>query len=143
MGTTDAILNAGDRVTFTDDLYVTECCNCSITFGIPVQLQQRARENPNIWWYCPNGHHQHYPGKTEAAKVQEQLDREKRRNANLTSRLDQTQAERDHQAAVARGYKGALAKTKKRIGRGVCPCCNRHFADVERHMATKHPEQVA
>jgi hypothetical protein len=27
-----------------------------------------------------------------------------------------------------------------RIGNGVCPCCNRSFTNLRRHMTTKHPE---
>lgn len=34
------------------------------------------------------------------------------------------------------------AGIKKRVQGGACPCCNRHFVQLERHMATKHPEIV-
>lgn len=27
-----------------------------------------------------------------------------------------------------------------RIRNGVCPCCNRSFKDVHRHMKSQHPE---
>lgn len=29
---------------------------------------------------------------------------------------------------------------KKRVGNGVCPCCNRTFENLSRHMSCKHPE---
>jgi hypothetical protein len=28
----------------------------------------------------------------------------------------------------------------KRVNAGICPCCNRHFTDLERHMKSKHVE---
>jgi len=34
-----------------------------------------------------------------------------------------------------------LKTIKKRIHAGVCPHCNRHFQNVERHMKTKHNEK--
>jgi hypothetical protein len=29
---------------------------------------------------------------------------------------------------------------QKRVGNGVCPCCNRTFEDLARHMKVKHRE---
>lgn len=64
--------------------------------------------------------------------------------AYLRSQLDQAHAAVNHERARTRGYQGALAKTKKRAAKGVCPVagCKRHFADVERHIASKHPDYV-
>ena len=39
----------------------------------------------------------------------------------------------------ANGYKGHATRISKRVKNGVCICCNRTFADLARHMATKHP----
>lgn len=36
--------------------------------------------------------------------------------------------------------RGVVTKTKNRIGKGVCPCCNRTFVELARHIATKHPD---
>jgi len=36
--------------------------------------------------------------------------------------------------------KGQLTKTKRRVANGVCPCCNRTFADLSAHMHGQHPE---
>lgn len=128
-------------LTYTEKLYVQSCCTCSIKFAVPADFDEERRTDHKSFW-CPAGHSQSYTGKTEAQKLRDRLEAEERKAASLLAQRDQAIAEADHQAAVARGYKGALAKTKKRIGRGVCPCCNRHFADVERHMASKHPELV-
>lgn len=124
-----------------DDLYVQRCCNCQILFAVPSAFDKTAREDPNIWFYCPLGHRQHYTD-TELQKLR----REKERlAASLTSTRDQLQAARketNHQEARVRGYQGALAKTKKRQAKGVCPVpgCKRHFVDVQRHIASQHPD---
>lgn len=36
-------------------------------------------------------------------------------------------------------YTGML---RNRAAAGVCPCCNRTFEQLGRHMTTKHPEYV-
>ena len=55
-------------------------------------------------------------------------------------------AEAERQAGEAKhatrrmaAAKGELTKMKKRVGNGVCPCCNRQFVNLQRHMATQHP----
>jgi hypothetical protein len=58
----------------------------------------------------------------------------RRRNAE-----NETEAERRSKAA----YKGQLTKVRRKVANGSCPCCNRHFENLQRHMQTKHPEYVA
>jgi len=36
-----------------------------------------------------------------------------------------------------------LTKVRNRIRAGICPFCTRHFTDLERHVASKHPEGKA
>lgn len=38
--------------------------------------------------------------------------------------------------------RGQLTKLKRRVSNGVCPCCNRSFADLHRHMTEKHPDYL-
>ena len=56
------------------------------------------------------------------------------------------EAERDLRLAEERSHsatKGHLTRAKKRHRAGLCPCCNRQFQDLVRHMASKHPEEAA
>jgi hypothetical protein len=127
------------QVTFVTE----ECCECGVAFAITKEMQDRLKEN-HKWFYCPNGHSQHYTGKSDAEKLREQLERAERETARVRAERDQSAAEAAHERNRANGYKGAAAKAKQRSAKGVCPVpgCRRHFADVERHMATKHPEFV-
>ena len=45
------------------------CCTCGIVFAVP-QHWRRMRLNHGDWFWCPNGHHQHY---TEAKTAREKL----------------------------------------------------------------------
>jgi hypothetical protein len=61
-------------------------------------------------------------------------------------RAKQNAARLEDEAAAARrreiAAKGQLTKHRKRSAAGTCPCCNRTFANMGRHMKTKHPEFV-
>lgn len=119
------------------ELSIRVCPTCGITYAIPERLATNRREKGG-GWYCPNGHWLTFT-KTEAQELREKLDAEKRTAEWWKQRSQEARKAADHQEARANGYKGALTKVKKRVGNGVCPCCNRTFADVGRHMATKHP----
>lgn len=132
----------GEEIVESQSLVVETCCSCHVLFAMPNSLQRRGRTDASVWFYCPNGHRQHYT--SELDKV-ERLEKEKRQLEDAKSRLlrqrDDAQSEAEHQKAVARGYKGAMVQTKKRAAKGVCPVagCRRHFVDVQRHIASKHP----
>ena len=119
---------------------VTEtCCSCGVMFAMPEALQERAlrdRGSNGRQFYCPNGHGQHYTGKTDLEKANERLDWERERARRLSAELDQT-------TASLRAQRGVTTKLKKRIASGVCPCCKRSFKDLHRHMAGQHPDFAA
>jgi len=112
------------------------CCdgNCRIRFSVPDTFYRTCRDDPKQWFYCPNGHHQHFSGK----KSREELEAD-------ISRLRQQVAQRDDEIAdVSRqrdAAKAKAAKIEKRAKAALCPCCNRHFENLARHLKTKHPEQ--
>lgn len=115
------------------------CGACGVIFGMSREfIAQRKRDRET--WYCPNGHPRVFAGPTEESKLRNQL-------AAVTARADQLQASlasqrsiTSHERAKVRGLKGVITRVKKRVGNGVCPCCNRTFQDLARHMGTKHPE---
>ncbi|MGH2556397.1 MAG: hypothetical protein ACRDHO_11845 [Actinomycetota bacterium] len=107
------------------------CGLCGVDFAWPDWMNKKSREDGSSF-YCPNGHRIGY-GETENDKLQQRL-------RSMEARL---QHERDQREATERSLaakKGQVTKLKKRVGKGVCPCCNRHFVNVERHMASEHPE---
>jgi len=114
------------------------CGVCHIPFGIPLGMYDKVSTDGS-WFYCPNGHYIHYL-ETENQKLKKQVDNLTSTKERLMVQRDEAKREAEHQASRANGYKGALTKVKKRVGKGVCPCCNRHFANVERHMVNQHPE---
>lgn len=120
--------------------YTVICCDsCGVSFAINSGYEHRRREDHKAF-YCPNGHSMSYSGKTDAEKERERAARLERRLANKDEDL---RAERAAHATTRNrltATKGVLTKTKKRIAHGVCPCCKRTFANVERHMSNQHPD---
>lgn len=104
-------------------------------FVVPATWKDLKRAD-NSTFYCPNGHSQHFPeGKTE-------LELEKEKNEKLKRDIEfykrQNQVEKKSHSAT----KGQITKLRNRVKNGVCPCCNRHFINLERHMKTKHKDFV-
>lgn len=117
------------------DLRVMTCPMCGITYAIPARLQDQAYERGGgrIQWFCPNGHQLGYHGESEA-------DRQRKR-AERASECAQAERDlREHTEQRLRAQKGATTKAKKRHAAALCPCCNRTFQQLARHMATQHPD---
>jgi hypothetical protein len=111
---------------YTETLVVTHCW-CGIALAIPSNLHRVAvDEGKNV--HCPLGHSFSY-GDT----YKERLEKEQRRHSATKDLLKQE--ERSHVAT-----RGHLTRQRKRAADGVCPCCHRHFENVERHVKTKHPD---
>lgn len=109
------------------------CCRCDLKFFVPSEWRAKCADDENLWWYCPNGHRQHYPGKSD-----EQKQRERAQFAEQRAR--RVEEERDSLKYSVRAQKAAKTRLKNRIKNGICPCCNRSFANLKRHMDGQHPD---
>ena len=118
-----------------------ECLNpatgsgCGFVFAVPVDIE-KAWRNSHRTWHCPSCQREwHFTGKSEIEKLERELGAERNENRALQNSLE---FERKCVAA----QKGAKTKLQKRIAKGVCPCCNRTFKQLARHMKTKHPDYI-
>jgi hypothetical protein len=115
-------------------LTVHRCGSCGIVFAFEEDFDTTRRRDHSSW-YCPNGHSFSYTGPSDVEKLRSELEEERQRRKAARDLLDHEQ--RSH--AATRGH---LTRTKKRIAAGVCPCCNRSFAQLSRHIATQHPDYL-
>lgn len=122
--------------------YWMTCCNCGVRFGMPESLNAWLRADARRWFYCPNGHRQHYANEDNDIDA---MRRERNRLKQDAARRDDVErALRDQRDAAQRSasaYKAAATRIKNRVKSGVCPCCNRTFQNLARHMASQHPGQ--
>lgn len=115
------------------------CYKCKERFGMADDTYSHLKRSSQGFW-CPNGHEQHFrPGKTDAQILQEQLDEERRRVQRLEQRQAMLEYDREAAERSARAYKGQATRLRNRAAAGVCPCCNRSFANLRTHMSKQHP----
>lgn len=112
---------------------VNETCWCGMPFALPRSLDEAARKAGHTI-YCPLGHTIVWK-QTEADKLRQERDRLKQDAARLQDEIaaERRRADEAEQKAT---------KAAKRAAAGVCPCCNRTFINMQRHMKTKHPNVV-
>jgi len=86
-------------------------------------------------FYCPNGHAHHYQALSDVEIA-----------VNERNAAQATANEARHAMLVAQKERDELAEAKRkledRIFAGVCPCCNRTFSNLHRHMEAKHPDRA-
>lgn len=131
-------------ITYTDSLTVTSCW-CGIKVAIPNDLYRQARENGHRVW-CPLGHTFVW-GETETDRLRaraEQLKADQRwyaqrLNAERDLRLD-TERRLSAQRGATTRARNQRDRDRTRVAAGVCPCCNRTFKNLARHMAGQHPD---
>lgn len=129
----------GERFATDKTLTVVSCATCHVTYAIPTSFQRAAVAYPgDRGWtiHCPFGHAWHYTGKSVEQKLQEATERAGR----LAAERDQAEAAVRAQKARGTRYKNDRDRERKRAAAGVCPCCNRTFQQLARHMASQHPE---
>lgn len=124
---------------------VIECGHCAVQFGLTTSMYKRVF-SAKEWFYCPNGHKVRYAGESDHDKAQRlagQLDQERTRVENLR-RSERVLSQRaDYAQRARKAVSTRLRKVKNRVGNGVCPCCNRTFSALAKHMESQHPHYAA
>lgn len=111
---------------------VEDCFKCGTLFAMTEDLWNRCQHDHSKSFYCPNGHGMVFTGKSDREKLKEAQARE----TALRDQLDAAVHEAEH-------VRQALLRDRQRFANGVCPCCNRSFENVRRHMASQHPDYDA
>lgn len=121
-------------------MITVKCYKCKIEFGLNDEFYRVAKERAeDMSWFCPNGHSQVFTrAPSEAELLRKERDTLKQQLAYKDDRIRAEVTQREYAQNQARAYKGVATRVKNRVSNGVCPCCNRTFANLQRHMATKH-----
>lgn len=122
-------------LTYTGTLQICSCW-CGIRLAVPVSLYDEAKRHGKAI-HCPIGHTFVY-GNT----LEKQLSQAQREAAEAQRRVRATRDLLDHEQRSHAATRGHLTRHKKRAAAGVCPCCNRTFQQLARHMAGRHPGYV-
>lgn len=122
-------------ITFT----TVDCANCHMDFAV-TRAFDKARRDDHKTFYCPNGHSNYYPQKSDEEKLRDQLENAQRRAIRAENSRDSARrlAEFERRSAIA--YRGHLTRMRNKIANGVCPVagCRRHFDNVQDHIRGVH-----
>lgn len=131
----------GTVIDVAAQMYIESCCadGCGVEFGMPVSLHRELNADSKRWFYCPNGHRQHYT-QSELDKLRRERDRAvQQQEYQRQMRIEAESREKTANSRAA-GYKGHAAKLGKRIKGGACPCCKKRYKALANHMANIHPK---
>jgi len=120
-------------VTLTD----MEYGECGIVFAVPEDWRAE-KQRSGKGWYCPNGHSRVYK-ESDAARYKRMLDEANANNTKLAQSVREAQEAEQRAVDERKRVEREAKRIKRRIQGGVCPCCNRTFINLGRHMKTKHP----
>jgi len=120
------------------------CCNtdCGISFAVP-QWWHRGKRDNHSWFYCPNGHHQHFTAETDEEKLRRERDRLKQQVARAEDEAREATMRAERAEAMRNRIERAKKRLEKRTAAGTCPCCQRTFSNMSTHMRKQHPTFVA
>jgi hypothetical protein len=116
---------------------VRQCATCAVWHTVP-EVTYEAYSREGGFWSCPNGHQRGFrkgSDEIEREETRRERDRLKQDAARLNGELA---AERKRADEAER----KTVQIRRRAAAGVCPCCNRTFLNVQRHMKTKHANVV-
>lgn len=121
------------------------CCTCKCEMWIPDALYEAAdRGRGKIGFHCAYGHSNVFAvGESEETKLRRERDRLAQRIAERDDEIARQRQLREETERRLSATKGVVTQIKNRVGHGVCPCCNRTFGDLARHMAHQHPTYAA
>lgn len=99
-------------------------------FAITAEFE-KARRKDHKQFYCPAGCSNFYSQENESERLRRENERLRQDQARLCDEIGAANRRAD---AAERSKK----RIEKRVHAGVCLDCNRTFANMARHMETKH-----
>jgi ssDNA-binding Zn-finger/Zn-ribbon topoisomerase 1 len=116
-------------------------CSCGGVYAISKRIMDLARERGGSW-HCPYCQGLVSFNETEVKRLQKELEAERARKQAALERANRLNEELGKTEIQLKRTKTILKNHKTRTANGVCPCCNRAFVQLQRHMETKHPDYV-
>lgn len=120
-------------------MVMEECCNCGTPFAITKEFHKIVRNSHEIF-YCPKGHSQYYPGKSEEEKLRDEVSKLERQVEQKQKQREWAEQDAKNARNGERAQKAAKTRLANKMAAGNCPCCKKHFKVLEKHMKNKHPD---
>ena len=125
--------------TYTGTLVVLDCCECHVDFGVERSMYNHLRRSHESFW-CPSGHRQWFTGRSDIEQARKDAADALSDAAYWKSREAEARRREESARHRERAQKAAKTRLKNRVSKGVCPACNRSFANLANHMSAQHPD---
>src|SRR5215510_9830604 len=128
-----------------NDGHWSECYHCKSTMWMPHELYVAAyAAKEKITFYCAYGHPQVFcTGESRLDAMRRERDQAIQRVAQREDHIRQLNNDLAHVTKQREELRRETRKVRARISHGVCPCCNRQFVNMAKHMKSKHPNYEA
>ena len=123
------------ELTTTRNFEEVECGGCGISFAMTEKFYSLKLKD-QTFFYCPNGCRRHFIGKTKEQKLEDKVKLLRMRNTSMSDQLSASERSNSALKGVVTRKKNQLTKVKN----GVCPCCDRFFENLHRHIKNQHPK---
>jgi hypothetical protein len=140
----NTVTKEGAIVDFTSQMSIVNCGCCGGVYALSKRYIQMKRVNGGYWNcpYCKNSWG-YSKENSEVEQLKNRIDKQTKAATYQREQKEHALQQRDASIRSNSALKGVVTKKKKQLDRvknGVCPCCNRHFKNLERHMKSQHPE---
>lgn len=124
-----------------DEFVRMTCGDCGVVWGMNRAFYEGAKQaGPNQRWSCPNGHWRNFVhGPSSEDLLRKERDTLRQQVAQRDDEIARQRERSEGAERRASAARGQVTRLKNRAAAGVCPCCNRTFANLAKHMAGKHP----
>jgi hypothetical protein len=132
-------------ITVSTSLTSMTCPECAGVFAIAQNYIDEARRLGSFkqCWTCPYCKTQRGYGESaqekEIARLKAEVAQQVAWKEQARARESDALKEAEHFRKSRDGMKGQLVKVQRRVKHGVCPCCQRTFQNLQKHMSTEHP----
>lgn len=120
-------------------LETVTCAKCAVLFAFPEQWVTAFRSSHQNF-FCPAGHNNYFPAETDEEKLRKQLAQAQTNIEHKEAAISSLREQRAQLERSRASLRGVHTRICNRVKNGVCPCCNRTFANLSAHMHTKHPD---
>ena len=120
----------------SESFEMLQCGECGINFFAPAAWvsERRDKGERGREFVCPNGHRRVW--------TVSQIDKIRRERDLLKQQMAMLEDEKRAAERLAEKEAKRANRIKRRSEAALCPCCNRHFSQLARHMKSKHSNIV-
>ena len=124
----------------TVELTEINCGCCGGTYAINERYHEK-QEQVGGSWNCPYckvswG----FANNNENARLRKQLKQAQKSKEWAQQDARHEREQKEEWKRKEQGQRSAKTRIKNRVAKGVCPCCNRTFMNLQKHMAGQHPD---